>query len=45
MSKRHIALGMRTVWLNLTGADRDPCVADLVVTDLDDLAPRVLALT
>jgi HAD superfamily hydrolase (TIGR01509 family) len=38
------ALGMRTVWLNLTGADRDPCVADLVVTDLNDLAPRLLGL-
>lgn len=38
------ALGMRTVWLNLTGEARDPCVADLVVHDLDNLAPRVLDL-
>lgn len=37
-------LGMRTVWLNLTGETRDPCVADLVVRDLDDLAPRVLRI-
>ncbi|MCA1666238.1 MAG: HAD family hydrolase [Thermomicrobia bacterium] len=37
-------LGLRTVWLNLTGNQRDPCVADLVVTDLHGLAPRVLDL-
>jgi len=36
-------LGLRTVWLNLTGTPRDPCVADLVVSDLHGLAPRVLA--
>ncbi|MHB8645458.1 MAG: HAD family hydrolase [Thermomicrobiales bacterium] len=35
-------LGLRTVWLNLTGDPRDPCVADLVVYDLENLAPRVL---
>jgi HAD superfamily hydrolase (TIGR01509 family) len=37
-------LGMRTVWLHLRGDRPEPCVADLVVTDLDLLAPRVLAL-
>lgn len=37
-------LGMRTVWLNLTNAPRDPCVADIVVSNLEDLAPRVLDL-
>jgi HAD superfamily hydrolase (TIGR01509 family) len=37
-------LGMRTVWLHLKGARPEPCVADLVVTNLDDLAPRVLNL-
>ncbi len=37
-------LGLRTVWLNLTGKPRDPCVADLVVSDVDGLAPRVLHL-
>ncbi len=37
-------LGLRTVWLNLTGTQRDPCVADLVVSDVWELAPRVLNL-
>jgi HAD superfamily hydrolase (TIGR01509 family) len=37
-------LGMRTVWLQIKGERPDPCVADLVVTDLDGLAPRVLSL-
>lgn len=37
-------LGLKTVWLNLKGESPDPCVADLVVTDLDGLAPRVLDL-
>lgn len=37
-------LGMRAVWLHLKGDRPDPCVADLVVTDLTDLAPRVLSL-
>lgn len=37
-------LGMKTIWLNLKGETPDPCVADLVVTDLDGLARRVLDL-
>jgi HAD superfamily hydrolase (TIGR01509 family) len=37
-------LGMKTVWLNLTGEQPEGCVADLVVTDLDGLAPHVLNL-
>lgn len=37
-------LGMRAVWLHLRGDRPDPCVADLVVTDLDHLTPRVLSL-
>jgi len=37
-------LGMKTVWLNLKGESPAECVADLVVTDLDGLAPRVLDL-
>lgn len=37
-------LGLRTVWLNLTGEQRDPCVADLVVSDVYGLAQRVLNL-
>jgi len=37
-------LGMRTVWLNLKAEDRNPCVADLVVGNLDGLAPRILGL-
>jgi len=36
--------GLRTVWLNLKREPRDPCVADLVVENLDDLAPRILNL-
>lgn len=38
-------LGMRTVWLHLKGERPQPCVADIVVTDLDGLALRVLGLT
>lgn len=38
------ALGMRTVWLNLTGETRNPCIADLVIGDLEDLAPRILTI-
>ncbi|HEY8292864.1 MAG TPA: HAD family hydrolase [Thermomicrobiales bacterium] len=37
-------LGLRTVWLNLTGDQPDPCVADLVVSDMHALATRVLNL-
>jgi FMN phosphatase YigB (HAD superfamily) len=37
-------LGLRTVWLNLKEDRPDPCVADLVITDLHGLAPRVLDL-
>jgi FMN phosphatase YigB (HAD superfamily) len=37
-------LGMRTVWLHLKGERPEPCVADLVITNLDGLAPRVLSL-
>lgn len=37
-------LGMRTVWLRLRGEIPENCVADLVVDDLTDLAPRLFDL-
>jgi FMN phosphatase YigB (HAD superfamily) len=38
-------LGARTVWLNLTGAPPpEDGVATLIVSDLDDLAAKILAL-
>ncbi len=37
-------IGMRTVWLNLKQESRAVCVADLVVPDLDGIAPRILNL-
>ena len=37
-------LGMRTVWLNLGSETCDDCVADVVISDLDGVAPKILAL-
>jgi FMN phosphatase YigB (HAD superfamily) len=38
------ALGLRTVWLNLTGETREQCVADHITANLDGIAHHILNL-